>query len=444
MATLFARLDKDHEFKSVAVKFNPKTGKPIPVDGATRYNVRYTAPGGKRTSVKAGSDLQEAAKQYSVYQSVEDGAVVDLAKEFKENAVPAPNSNGRLSLQLTADEYIASITDDYEKKKIAKSTYVSYRKAVEDFARFCESASVKYLDELTGKILVDHETWLYKTLQRRNKGEAIYTVASRFRYLNTFLGKNGIKAHKDKISKLGDTGLMDYNKFPWAPKRSERNPYEPEEVEAMLEAAKSMIEPTAKDPTPWTSKTEKGEQRGGFMYKKDAQTALDLIHFALKTGFRDGEIQHAEWDEVDWRRGTITTGSKPSQFDGWTTKSGLSRKIDIPSLVDRLRIRKENQVPTSPLIFPNDVGRPDADLIWFLQEVVKRVKYDGGRVKGEIGLHRFRYTTADHMMEQPDFNIEDLRVFLGHQDIKTTWLYLRANKKRQRKASETAFDAYGD
>ena len=420
MATLIARLGKDGGYKQVTVEFT-RSGKPIDVSGATAYLIRYTE-NGKRTTEPAGADLLEAVSKLRRRQALESGSV-ELVQDFKQNT-----NSGQMPVAVAIEDYLNSIRDDFEKKKLAKSSYVSYKKAVEDFGKFCFTAGVQYLNQITAKVLIDHETWLYKTLDRR-QGEPIYTVASRFRYLNIFLGQQGIKMAKDRKPKPGDLGLLDHSKVPVAPKRSEREPYEPEEIDMMLETAQAMVK----------------DWKPEFVYQKDAQTAVDLIHFALKTGFRDGEMQHAEWDDIDWRRQTITTGPKP-KYD-WTTKSDKSRTVDIPSLIDRLKRRREDQSPKSNLIFPTDVNTPDANLIWYLQKVVERITKKGERVKGRIGLHRLRYTYANEIfpaLVAEGGNTESLRDNLGHHSVTITEGYLRKNRGQQKKAAQTAFGRYGD
>ena len=431
MATLIARLGKDGGYKQVTVEFL-KSGRAVDVPGATAYLIRYT-DNGKRTTEPAGSDLMEAVGKLRRRQALESGSV-ELVQEFKESAKPTSNGHGRMSVSVAVETYLASIGDDFEKQKLAKSSYVSYKKAVEDFGKFCFSEGVQYLDQISAKTLMDHESWLRKTLPKR-QGDQIYTVASRFRYLNIFLGQNGITMAKEKKPKPGDPGLLDHNKVPIAPKRSERDPYEPEEVQAMLDTAQAM---TKKD---WKPKRE-DKSDGGFLHKKDAQSAVDLMHFALKTGFRDGEMQHAEWDDIDWKRKTITTGPKPKYR--WTTKNDKSRTVDIPTLIDRLKRRQEEQSPKSDLIFPSDANTPDANLIWFVQEVVKRMVSEGKRVKGRIGLHRFRYTCAATMIPALEGDVESLRDILGHHSITITETYLRKNRERQKRAAKTAFEGFGD
>ena len=433
MATLIARLGKDGGYKQVVVEFR-SNGRPVDVAGATAYLIRYTE-NGKRTTEPAGADLAEAVGKLRRRQAVESGAV-ELAQDFKENAKPASNGHGRMALNVAVETYLASIKDDYEKQKIAKSTYDAYKLETDDFGKFCFTEGVQYLDQIAAKTLLDHESWLRKTLPKR-QGDQIYTIASRFRNLNIFLGQNGIKMAKDRKPKPGDLGLLDHNKVPVAPKRSERAPYEPEEIQAMLKTAQAMVKE-------WKPKKDDGSD-GGFLYKRDAQTAVDLIHVALKTGFRDGEMQHAEWDDIDWKRQTITTGPKPKYR--WTTKNDKSRTVDIDTLIDRLKRRQEEQSPKSNLIFPTDTNTPDANLIWYLQEVVKRLVSKGGKVKGRIGLHRLRYTYANEIFPSlvaAGGNTESLRDNLGHHSVTITETYLRKNRAQQKKAAQTAFKDYGD
>lgn len=436
MATLIARTGKIGKW--VTVKFSP-SGDPIKVLGATSYTIRYTE-NGKRTTEPAGDNLAEAIAMLRRRQALESGSV-KLLQEFSENTTRT--SPGRMPLSIAIENYLASILDDSEKEKIAKSSYTNYKLAVESFGEFCAVQGVQYLDQISGKVLLDHESWLRRTLPRRKADNGrplnqLYTIATRFRNLNIFLAKNGIKMKKDRRMLPGDPGLLDHGKVTVAPKQSDRDPYEPEEVQMMLETAQAMADKN------WQPQRD-DKSDGGFLYRRDAQTAVDLIHFALKTGFRDGEIQHAEWDDIDWRRKTITTKPKP-QYN-FKTKNKKNRTVDIDTLVERLKRRQEEQTPRSNLIFHTELNTPDTNLIWYVQEVVKRMVSEGKRVKGRVSLHRFRYVYANDMfpaLVQQGGNTASLRDALGHSSVAITEGYLRKNRGQQKKASQTAFGKYGD
>jgi hypothetical protein len=67
------------------------------------------------------------------------------------------------------------------------------------------------MHEITKEVLTQHETYLFKTVQRRKRGDRINTIANRFRFLSVFLAKNGIKISKAKNTTPDDKGLLDWS-----------------------------------------------------------------------------------------------------------------------------------------------------------------------------------------------------------------------------------------
>src|SRR5260370_30789205 len=127
---------------------------------------------------------------------------------------------------------------------------------------------------------------------------------------------------------------------------------------------------------------------------------VDLIQFALRTGFREGEIAAAEWSDIDWtgkpRREmnaepipNIITGPKsPSNWlpKGFRTKNRKSRKVEIPTLVTRLKARLERAKKAgaqTTLVFPNGGGRFSTHLVEIVQDVAKRAEKKGHKIKEE-------------------------------------------------------------
>jgi integrase len=43
----------------------------------------------------------------------------------------------------------------------------------------------------------------------------------------------------------------------------------------------------------------------------DPEDDKDLVHFLLKTGFRDDEIAHAQYSDINFKNGTVNVTSKP-------------------------------------------------------------------------------------------------------------------------------------
>jgi hypothetical protein len=79
--------------------------------------------------------------------------------------------------------YLADNADKLVKNKLREKSVIAYDKAATDFR---DSVQVKYMDEITDKVLLDYETWLLENLQRRRVGKRENTIVNRFRYLTFF------------------------------------------------------------------------------------------------------------------------------------------------------------------------------------------------------------------------------------------------------------------
>jgi integrase len=176
----------------------------------------------------------------------------------------------------------------------------------------------------------------------------------------------------------------------------------------------------------------------------------DLIHFLLKTGFRDDEIAHAQYSDINFTNGTANVTAKPKgSFPGhpeltWTPKNNSAREKDIvidATLLKRLQKRKDRHAAkSSSLIFPNAKGRPNNHLIRVVQRLAEEA-----RIQGRIGLHKFRKTFATMVANEE--GIEAARVLLGHEDIATTQRYLAAEEatpEQDRKTVNKRFAGFGD
>ena len=204
-----------------------------------------------------------------------------------------------------------------------------------------------------------------------------------------------------------------------------------------MEAIKRMLDATKMqrhDNSQWSSEDDK-----------------DLVYFLLKTGFRDDEIAHAQYSDVNFRNGTVNVTAKPrGTFPGqpelsWTPKNNSAREKDIvidDALLKRLGKRKARyEAKSSGLIFPNKEGKPNNHLIRVIQRLVKEAG-----VEGRIGMHKFRKTFATLIAKEE--GIEAARVLLGHEDIVTTQRYLaadvRSHRSKIRKTVRKRFAGFGD
>jgi integrase len=166
-----------------------------------------------------------------------------------------------------------------------------------------------------------------------------------------------------------------------------------------------------------------------------------LLQFFLTTGFRMGEVSHAEYGDIDYRNCTITTQPKP-HWDWEPKKTSVKdrkkakRTVRIPeSLVLEIAERRETAEDPDGLIFPNGSGKPNMHLLRVVQHVAK-----AAGVEGRIGLHKFRRTFATRYAKKQ--GVKDAADMLGHKHLDQIMRYVAATKpesEEQRRHTEEVF-----
>ena len=156
-----------------------------------------------------------------------------------------------------------------------------------------------------------------------------------------------------------------------------------------------------------------GDQLKPLFDVADSEERL-LFEFFLGTGFREQEVMHCTWRNIDFKGKVITVISKP-EF-GFRVKDKEERSVPVPdSLVEALTRRKKES--KSLLVFPGPNGKPNGHFLRILQQLAfraglncrecirKQKKSKTGKMKaqtsctthpicGEWGLHKFRRTFA--------------------------------------------------
>ncbi len=369
--TLMARIRKggDYAFERVVTERKGKPTPPMEPENATAYYFRYSE-NGKQVMKPAGKDFAEAVKQLR-YKEIE------LESEARGVAAPIP-AEARLT--------IAAAADQFNKNQIAldkaPSTVYGYSRAVKQFRESCFKI---YLDEITQQDVLDHISWLRRNLPTRAHGQQNGTIRSRLRYLTAFFSSVGMK-----------------NPLPqktW-PKTEERRveAFDSDQIQTLL------------------SKATPDEH--------------DLILFFLCTGFRDDEVAHTTYDDVNSKAHTVTVRPKPEL--GFRTKNGKVRVIPVPAeLIERMRERHQ-RYPEGALIFPNKHGRPDTALLAKVRKAAARAGFTG-----RVTLHKFRKTFGTRFGEA--HGVVNAQKLLGHESILTTQKYL-AETKIARSAVEALFE----
>jgi integrase len=384
-----------HNFYPVEIK----NGRPVERDGGTSYYLRYTE-NGKRKTEPVGADLTRAFTAYQNRELNITRAAMGLSP-ISELTAHGKDKAGRTKIADAVAVYLQDLADTVKTGEKSKGTQRSYRNAVEHFRDNC---GVEYLEDVTGDVLRRYKVFMFDNIKKLVRGSQHNTVANRFRFLNTFFNKWGIKMVRNRNPHKDDTGLLNYTDVPREQKKPTKDKYSLEEVKSMLSGAN--------------------------------EDEADLIHFFLRTGCRDEEVAYMEWKDIDWKRQQVLVREKPGV---WKPKDKEQRSLPVEDgvLLKRLEARKGRQEPKSHLIFPNTLGEPDMHLIRQLHKVVAKAEKKGLEIEGVPTLHRFRRTYASAMISHSDLQtVSDL---LGHADIATTALYLAKDDVKARVGTRTAF-----
>lgn len=355
-----------------------------------------------------GKDHTEA---FSKYQRIERDFSRVREGKLPVDA-PKPLLKGR-----SLEELISGFEQELKNKQRKVRTVESYMKSLDQFQTFCASAGVKTVEQVDKSAMLRFVGWLEKNLETRSGGHPNNTYRNKLKDVRVFLIDVGVG--------------MPLKPKDWPKEvRARKEKYSVEAVKKMLNAADDV---ERHDNTLWSAEDDK-----------------DLVHFLLKTGFRDDEIAHAQYSDVNFKNGTVNVTAKPrGSFPGhpeltWTPKNNSAREKDIvidDGLLKRLGKRKARyEAKSSGLIFPNKIGKPNNHLI----RVVQRLAKEAG-VEGRIGMHKFRKTFATMVAREE--GIEAARVLLGHEDIVTTQRYLAADEiapEQDRKTVRKRFAGFGD
>jgi len=423
---LTARLNtKGFPFVNVKIRRNA-IEQPVEIDGKVYsgesiqgFYVRYPhtvgnclfrgCTGGVARHVQPlGKDHVEA---YAQFERIERDFARVREGKLPVEEVKAP-TQGR-SIEEAAQKFASVI----ENKSLKARSVESYLRSLEQFQVFCASVNVRTIDQISRDTILNFVGWMKKNLQTRAGGSVQNTYRNKLKDVRVFLNEVGAG--------------MPLKPKDWPKEvKARKEKYSVGSVKNMLAAADTY---KRHDNCSWTPEDDK-----------------DLVHFLLKTGWRDDEIAHAQYSDINWRNSTVNVTAKPKgTFPGfpeieWTPKNSSAREKDIvvdDPLLKRLKARKERyNAKPADLIFPSKVGKPNNHLI----RVIQRLAKEAG-VEGKIGLHKFRKTFAT-MVAKED-GIESARVLLGHEDVETTQRYLAADEvapQQSRKAVKKRFAEFGD
>jgi integrase len=382
-----------------------KRAKPIaPGAGSYSYYARYS---GKREDgshgriVKALGDNLEAA--YVQFLNI-DSAQKQIRAGHDAPAV-IPSAVDKTSLSDAIQQYL----EDCKSVGNAEDTIATKRRILESFETIAMKSGVISVaglrDPKTGrKVLLDYLSWMKEKMPTVSI-EGVGTRSENTRYKNmnklgAFLKQQGIKAKKDYRAAPNDTGLLSHNEFPKYKNRK-----------AVMYSEETI--------TAWKAAATVDER--------------DLIEFFLATGFRDGEVAHCEWSDINFQDKTINVHAKTktsTRLWEWSPKDDESREEDIPlsdDFIQRMKDRRKRYAGQHcALIFPNAGCKPNDNLLRIARRAAKRAG-----ITEYIGLHNIRKTFGSIIAEK--YGAPYAMVVLGHSDLSTTQGYMAKNAStRQR------------
>ncbi len=164
---------------------------------------------------------------------------------------------------------------------------------------------------------------------------------------------------------------------------------------------------------------------------------FQIWQFFLGTGFREDEVAHACYTDVDFKSKTISVLEKPQW--GWKPKDKEERTVPVPdSLLELLKVW-QSMHPDGWLIFPNTDGNPQGHFLRMLKARALAAELNCGHCNGTLQgkavsckdaaccdhwiLHRLRKTFAT-MHHANGVSARTIQGWLGHESLETTLRYL--------------------
>jgi integrase/recombinase XerD len=197
----------------------------------------------------------------------------------------------------------------------------------------------------------------------------------------------------------------------------------------------------------------------------DGEEDLRYLFF-LTTGCREQEVMHATWDDIDCDNQTYNVTGNGKQDANFVPKNHEERMAPLSTeLCELLEKRRKSAGANDRWVFPNADGNPDGHFLRKLKSIAKKAGLNCGRCKTTISagryrnvqgaekidvtckshpvcekhyLHRLRKTAATRWL-RAGFDLETIRVWLGHKSLAVTQLYLQDESKTS-KGVQARFD----
>jgi integrase len=191
-----------------------------------------------------------------------------------------------------------------------------------------------------------------------------------------------------------------------------------------------------------------GEEIETFLARCDSWRRV-LFEFFWMTGFREGEVMHVIWPDIDLGNHVVRVKAKP-KF-GFIPKDWEEREVPIPDrLCNSLRHHKASAPANHSLVFATSNGRVVHNFLRQCKSVAWHAGLNCGLCDTAQGhcargpycqnwfLHKFRATFAT-MHLRAGVDLTTVQTWMGHKDLESTMRYLKParDKEALRKVNST-------
>lgn len=174
-----------------------------------------------------------------------------------------------------------------------------------------------------------------------------------------------------------------------------------------------------------------------------------LFEFFWMTGFREGEVKHVTWPDIDFGNHVVRVTAKPKL--GFIPKDWEEREVPIPDrLYNSLRHHKAAASANCALVFATSNGRVVHNFLRQCKSIAWRAGLNCGLCDTGEGhcakgpycqswiLHKFRATFAT-MHLRAGVDLTTVQTWMGHKDLQSTMRYLKParDKEALRKVNAT-------
>jgi integrase len=311
--------------------------------------------------------------------------------------------------------------------------------------RAARVAGRKLVSDGPGRVLLDEAKQRF-IQKKRLGGRDEETISAYESLLSEFLTGSG-KVFADQIEELDLLQFCDGLRERGLSERTVMNYYS--SIATFLRSCgidhKSLVakehRPHKEDPDP-VAYTE--DEINGFLAACNSERDRLFFEFLLKTGAREKEATHAEWNDISWTENAITihdeknlkvlVGGKEKKIK-FRTKTRRSRDITLEGglLLKLKEWRKKN--PSVRFIFGTSSDLPNGHFLETCKETARRAGLNCKHCQGCVDrkecedwfLHKFRATFATWAL-QHGVDIRTVQKLMGHTKLEMTARYLAPAK----------------